>query len=235
MMQQQRNVVLSEEYVLDRTASSLRDKFATRFRSIEVLRYFPDLTRSILILSQTAVALDHYCRSGNAACKLVDLIAARNTTQYTLLSLPTERDRKGTLGQENALIPVYELIRISLLIFSNMVLFPLPVTSGVSLRLAQSLKSLLTHQKLVDASHSLWVGQRPAVLWALTLGGISEGLSTEERQWFRDHVALVCQWLKVDSFEDLTELLLGFIWIDRLMNDAAEVLWQDVITVSPGV
>ena len=231
-MQQHRSVILSEEYILDLTATTLRDKLATQFRMMDVLRYFPDLTRSILVLSQSVVALDHYCRSGSAAAKLVDLIAARNRVQYLLMSLPSERERKGTLGQENALIPVYELIRISLLIFSNMVLFPLPVTSGVSLRLAQSLKSLLTHQKLVDASHSLWLGQRQAVLWALTLGGISEGLSPEEREWFRDHVALVCQWTHVHSFQSLTDLLLGFTWIERLLNDAAGVLWQEVMAVS---
>ena len=73
--------------------------------------------------------------SGGQVPKFRDIIAARNTVQHQLLSLPT-----SSSGLPRCEECIYDICRFAALIFSDMVLFALPPAAGVKPMLADKLR-----------------------------------------------------------------------------------------------
>ena len=144
----------------------------------------------------------------------------RNLIQYHLMSFPPARSLTGAN-------PFYEVCRISAIIYSVGVTFPLPGAGAPFASLARTLKTEL--QVLGPCCD--WPSLDANILvWLLTLGGIAAtGLS--ERKWFvvalarQARRALLCQW------QELKQALKATLWLDSACDRAGEQLWTEVMAL----
>jgi len=74
-----------------------------------------------------------------------------------------------------------ELCRISLLLFSCMVFFPLPLPTGVPFRIVTQLRNAID-----GASAVMWNSRRNLLAWTLVLGGIG-GICNSPSELVREH------------------------------------------------
>ena len=146
-----------------------------------------------------------------------------------------------------------ETTRLALLLYSNMLLFPLPACAGVARRLARELRGVLTRDKMrVGTGRGVWVLWPGLVLWALVLGGIGVGIGIreggvhgeveeveeveeEERKWFLEHARVVGSWVGLyGSWSELRRGLVGFMWVPGLMDGVGESFWREVYELESG-
>jgi hypothetical protein len=177
-----------------------------------------DVIRS---MKQASVKLDHYHRGGSDAPDLANIISLRNETQHRLLSISPEPQFMSTA---NTLM--YKICRLCLLIYSNMVVFPLPPSSGVESRLATSLMSLLASesQRYCPAWHD--VATRGLLLWASVLGGISD-VNDTHRTWFIKLYSMLSDELGILSWQQLETHLSQYLWLDFVLNKEAVRFWVE--------
>ena len=120
---------------------------------------------------------------------------------------------------------LYRIYRQCLLIYSNIVIFPLPPLSGVETRLAVALKALLADGYEIYQTAKPTTASR-LILWALVLGGISDWKDTE-RPWFLDRYTLLSTDLGIITWRQLENCLTSFLWLDTTLNKEAVRFWTD--------
>jgi hypothetical protein len=138
----------------------------------------PDNTPStkllnILTLAQTVTtALTHYQNQNisamdpkSTAVSIRQLILARNYVHHSMLSLP---EANSLWGSQFAL---YNVLRITALIYSDLVLFPLPKQTGVRGRYAAMLREVL--QGKGSGVGGLWCDEAALMLWACLMGAVA--------------------------------------------------------------
>jgi hypothetical protein len=156
------------------------------FEKLDLTEGFTDMFQIIRFIEMTTIGLEMYSTLHSAAPKLSRIVVARNQITHDLLSLPSELDCRhqynttsaesntsGALALRQAL---YNLLRLSTLAFDLLVLFPLPLCSGIHSALAEQLGAALEDCNLLN----LWNLHTEFVLWSIIIGGaISRGLKTE--------------------------------------------------------
>lgn len=128
---------------------------------------------SVLTLAQTVTAaLDYHHHSkrehtGTDAqeVSMRSLTLARNYVHHSLLSLP---EANSLWGVQFAL---YNVLRITSLIYSDLVLFPLPKETGVRGRYAAMLREVL--QGKGSGVGGLWRGEAGMMLWICLMGAVA--------------------------------------------------------------
>jgi hypothetical protein len=65
------------------------------------------------------------------------------------------------------------------------------------------------------------------LLWILVLGGIAAS-DTEEREWFVKSIAMVVKILQIGTWEQVTEIMEGFLWLDSACDAGGRILWAEV-------
>ena len=149
-----------------------------------------ELRQAILAMSVVNIALDWYQQGVGPAVIFADLIHARNDAQYLLLYLsPTiEMIHDTSLSSEALSENIYEIGRISLRIYSNLVLFPMNPRGGTGGILAAALRKAILQTNSVSPWRLLSNTCKRMLLWALMLGGIQvdDGVvyAEEEKAWF---------------------------------------------------
>lgn len=118
---------------------------------------------------------------------------ARNAVQYRLLCLPPA-DTLAVVGSTSTRPPaaetfLYEICRLGFLIFSNMVLFPLPAESGVAKRLTGLLRDCLLDAVIRSRGainrDSEWRRRHSGVLiWATLLACMAAPSASSDRAWY---------------------------------------------------
>lgn len=138
------------------------------------------------------------------------------------MSLPSG-DELLVPGDEVKSIALYESIRHAAFIYSAAVTFPLPALSGHFHTLAEIL------QKLLEASKfdSCWRHYPKTLLWILILGGIAAS-DTKERDWFVKSISIVAKILKIGTWEEVTEIVESFLWLESACGFGGRILWADV-------
>jgi hypothetical protein len=165
-------------------------------------------------------ALDHYTRKGPNAPDLVDLIDARNSAQHRLLSqLPAE------VEMSDADSCVHQVVRLATLIFSDMVIFPLPAAQRLKPRLAGMLQQTLEMCHL----HRSWTSHAPVLLWALTLGTIATRFS-ETGLWYNTQLRHHLSVLQITTWSTLESICMAFLWWQPVCNGPAQSLWNDMFS-----
>jgi hypothetical protein len=139
------------------------------------------------------------------------LAARRDRAHLKLLALPT--------GVDN----IYDCCRYSALLFSTGVLFPMPRSTGVPLRLIEEIKKCVDQTGLV----SLMVGTtRPLFIWALMLTGIAAaGLS---EPWIKETLLVLLKMERVSRWNEIKKIVESFLWMDFGCNGTAMELWDDI-------
>ena len=225
-----RSIMQAWIHDMDRTAVSLSRKLATGFDVLERTGLQGALLTVIHTMRDITVGLDHYQRGGTDSPELMQIAMARNFAQHDLLSLP--HLSSVISSQENC---IYEVCRLASLIFSDMVLWPLPAATKVRERLALNLMSALGACRLLLS----WASYPSLLLWATVLGGIVAG-RTARRNWFFRQLDNGVIKRTMNAWSVVKGILSTFLWWDFVCHEPAAEFWKDAcvdanrpVTLSP--
>jgi hypothetical protein len=209
-------LVATGKHKLDSIARDLAEQLGSGFRQLYPLCLIDEVWKVIEAMCEVTVAVDHYHRGGPLAPVMPDIVLARNCTQHRLLSLA-----EYSLQPPSQANYMYEVCRIAALTYSNIVIFPMPPASGVHTILVIRLKQLLTH-----AIPSCPDAHLHVILWAITLGGISTG-SSSERAWFLHKFVEVSSKLGLYQWSRIQECLSSLLWLDFVCEKEGVALWLE--------
>ena len=165
----------------------------------------------------TAV-VDRYVRGEIARPDTQEMCDQRNLIQHHLMSLPP-------VDGASAADRFYEVCRVSAILYSIGVIFPLPAATAPFPPLVQTLRSNLGDRPL--ETHGPSAAATRVVLWALTIGGIA-ATGTPEREWFVRGLHETTRSAGVDAWRALRESLQTLLWLESACDAAGETLWQEV-------
>jgi hypothetical protein len=189
------------------------------FRSLQSSVVFKDLLSVLQNMSLICVALERpeACESNSSAFN--DLIRTRNTVQHRLLSLPR---RDFILIVDHA---VFEACRLAAMIFSDLVIFPLPSATKVRSRLAGMLRRTL-ERIAIDYKRNVH-GQ--VLLWTVVVGAAAASDLEEHQSWYRSTLRQYCDTLEVQEWQDLHSIMKRHLWFGQVCNIPAQRLWSQAI------
>lgn len=167
--------------------------------------------------------LERYLYGDTSAPSANLMCDQRNLIQYRLMSLPPARD----VDERNYL---YEVCRISAIIYSVGVTFPLPGVGAPFAALARLLKAQL--EDWISYSHLLSLKVVKLFIWIVTLGGIAAS-DLHERTWFVEALSKFAEIAKLDQWLELKQTLKTILWLDKACDMAGEKLWADVKQLIP--
>ncbi|KIW71938.1 hypothetical protein PV04_00164 [Phialophora macrospora] len=242
------SIVASAKHILDAQAEVLSQRLGSGFHDLDDTLFTADLRDAVTKGVEATVALDHYYRYENRQPRLVDVMLAANEAQRTFLDL---FPKKGG-GLEHF---VHECCRLSMLIFSDMVLFPMPSCTRIKPRLADELRHLLeTFDDKVKATQDAGITHSTPfadmVLWALVLGGIAASF-TDHRPWFVRRLRMTLRGQEPDkvsvdsnassasasaleSWPSFRDRVTRFLWWDPVVDAPARDLWEAATTRDAG-
>jgi hypothetical protein len=188
---------------------------------------------AILVVSN---ALDLYLKTDQSEIAFADIINARNDAQYLLLSLPPAPieivDNPNHDQEEDISEQIYELTRLALRIYSNLVLFPMNPAGGTSTTLAFALNDALLKSETTSSWIQLSYTSKRLLLWILTLGVLQIDDSVngmeKERAWFMDRVAATREAVGLLSWYQVKECLASFVWSEHVLTLAAWEVWAEI-------
>lgn len=160
--------------------------------------------------------LDQYLRETASAPSLPSLVRARSVFQHRLTSLQPI-DMTCAIFDEQ----IREICRVTLLIFSNMVFFPLPHVSGVNTRLVASLRYSIS-----ITGDEFFLQNLELMTWALMVGGIA-AFPTEHRSWFASTFRNNLIW-HANDWSEVEGILGAHLWWDYVCEDAGKMFWKEI-------
>lgn len=212
------SLVSTERYTPDDAAVAMGSIVGNGFGLLHSHLAGDTLCEVLEQMGQLTTALDQYTRGGQAAPDMVELTATRNSLQHQLLSL----ELTTLEGPLNELV-IAEICRISALIFSDMVLFPLPATQKVKPFLAARLKSLLVTWNVECPSEA----QLRTLAWATMLGCIASTFAAEH-DWFLQQLSMHLSKLVILDWPKLRRLCSSFLWWPPVCDSPGRVVWSEV-------
>ena len=202
---------------MDLTAEVLSRKLATGFNVLHRGGLQGSLLTVIHTIRDIVVGLDHYTRGGTDAPELMQIAMIRNFAQHDLLSLP---HISSVISSEEDCI--YEVCRLSCLVFADMVLWPLPASAGIRERLAEKSSSALSACRLLSS----WTKYPSLLLWTTVLGGIAAKGTVREVYFFRQLDNGIIK-RTVNAWPVVKSILQTFLWWDFTCDELAETFWQN--------
>lgn len=199
---------------------------ASRFPPLLHFGITPSFSRVLHEIANMTAIIDCHTRGTLPIGDFTAFIDRRNTLQHRLMSLPPSQDLQG---EEVASPALYEAIRSTAILYSGAVTFPLPPLSGHFQRLVQILQPLLEQSKFDPC----WLHSPETLLWILVLGGIAAtDMRTGEKQWFVRNIVIVARILELSKWEQVAEVLGGFLWLDSACEAGGRLLWAEVAEMS---
>ncbi|KAJ9616873.1 hypothetical protein H2200_000593 [Cladophialophora chaetospira] len=178
-------------------------------------------------------ALEFYLQANRPETLFADIVNARNDCQYLLLSLPpafSEPQYDQSLSEAMS-DHIYEVTRIALRIYSNLVIFPMNPAGGTSSILAQALKDAIGQSDAAFLRQLLPHGCKRLLLWALTLGGLQaddDPLDEDKmRGWFLEQFVALSLSIGIVTWHQVKECLSSFLWSESVLTLAAWEFWSD--------
>ncbi|EXJ74816.1 uncharacterized protein A1O5_01512 [Cladophialophora psammophila CBS 110553] len=149
----------------------------------------------------------------------------RNLIQHTLLSLPSHTDLAPAARPR----PIYEPMRLAMLIYSLTVIFPLPPQTAPIALLTRQLKAALRESDMRSSWSSSHQAQR-LLMWILVIGGVAVRDVAEERLWFVAALGRMSARTGIKKFDDLKKnVLKRILWLDRACDAAGRSLWAEML------
>lgn len=211
--------------MLDPAAIELDSKLGSGFRYLRQTTEGQQLLDVLDAYSEITVALDHFVRGGPTAPELVELMPVRNCTQHRLLSqLPSSPFSLNYISSNTELC-IHQAVRLATLIFSEMVIFPLPLPQHVKPRLATALRQALEACRILGC----WDMHSSLLLWALTLGAIAASY-TEQRSWYIDLLLHETSLLQLEEWYELESICSRFLWWKPVCSEPLRWVWADLIS-----
>lgn len=155
------------------------------------------------------------------------LLELRNWAQWLSLNV-----QKSVATQPNRYVvpevewELFEIVRLTLLTYNNLVLYPLSPTNEVGIRLGRDLRIVL--ERSIEKQPTLWIEYPRLFLWALILGGISDA-SEMERRWYKSEFGLLASSPHVFllHWPEVEQTLGSFLWQSNVLNEEAIRFWTE--------
>ena len=206
-----------ESISLDARSRSLVNILASGFTNLPISVH---LRPAIGLIKLVTILLDQYCRTKYPA--LQRLIPIRNAAQHKLLSL-----------HQYPLDPITDLCQAALLVYSDMIIFPLPSLTGLRNRLAARLDESLTRalsQPHLSSSDLNFTSTSllPLYLWAAAFGAMAAEQNVRLRAEFCVRVVDLATRLGVLDFKEFKMSLEMFMWWNDVCGPSARSLWVEL-------
>jgi hypothetical protein len=144
----------------------------------------------------------------------------RASIEFRILTMSGEEDKQqGTAKAEN----IQEPCRLAALIYTNMVFRIVPPGVAIYTTLTSRLRTTLMQTDLM----SCWGNLGETLLWVLFMGG-AVALRGRIRSWFVSVLTIVCSKLRIQSWHDVKEILVKYLWSDRIWEEHCKNLWIEV-------
>ena len=163
-----------------------------------------ELHRIIRLACDLTIVIEN-CTQGRWLRPIPEMIDQRNYVQHSLMSLPTSQDLidRGV----DICDPYYDSCRLATIIYSFLLIFPVPPVSGpfetLTLQLRRELETMSLENK--DCP-------RPEMhLWILVMGAIAS-LGLPARPWFLSRAMALSDTLDLHEWQDLKRVLESFLW-----------------------
>jgi len=180
----------------------------------------PDIVELARRAAELTASLDQSWETRPGHISLVHMSLLTLVFQYDLYSLNGPENGRAGLNYANIM---FHISRLSLQIFSDIVLFPSAEVYGTKLRLAKELRQtlLVYHRTRLPADDIYW----DMILWAVVMGTVSAEV-TKYRDWYlRTLVNMVLE-LNL-SWNDLKRRLQNFLWWDYTFEEHVKAIWKD--------
>ncbi|KAK3680118.1 hypothetical protein LTR78_000495 [Recurvomyces mirabilis] len=148
------------------------------------------------------------------------LIDTRNAIQYRLLSLASLSS--FCHGPPCSAQVAYECGRVAATLYSNAVIFPLPLNTGWHRNLLKQLHVLLS-----DHDWFAYLANSPDFLiWCLVVGGIAS-LGSTQREWFVETFRSIVKKICIKEWAEVEDMLKSFLWSEEACGPGGLVLWEE--------
>ena len=173
-------------------------------------------------MGAVTMAIDDYVQGKPGGPAIGSIVRIKTAVQKRFLFLPTLEELNITPSSK---LNLYESCRLTAIIFSVAVFFPLPNTYSVLQTLVQRLKAAI-NESGIESHGAEFSG---ALLWILVLGGIA-ALDKPERSWFVSRLALLVQRLKI-GWEEAEDVLETFLWFEIACSPGGRLLWDEALNL----
>jgi hypothetical protein len=149
------------------------------------------------------------------------IIDQRNFVQHSLMSLNSKQELLDDgFSVEEVL---YEPCRLAVIVFSFLVVFPIPPVSGPFESLTEQLLAELMEIDISGESAS----RSRMILWISVMGAIG-AIGLPERQWFLNSAREMSSRLVVQSWKALKDILQSFLWFPSTNDPDGQELWSEM-------
>ncbi|KAH7355375.1 hypothetical protein BKA65DRAFT_238766 [Rhexocercosporidium sp. MPI-PUGE-AT-0058] len=165
------------------------------------------------------LAIQHYVEGQPVGLSLSAISRTRTAVQQRILNLPP------VIELPEAPLPfVYEVCRLTSIIYGIAVIFPIPNTYLLFQELIQKL------QTAIEMSQVEWFGAVLAdlYLWVLVIGGIA-ALDKPERRWYIAQLVALAERMGTWEWSDVERVLGGFLWLESACGPGGRKLWEEVV------
>jgi hypothetical protein len=197
-----------------------------------------------------SIGYDMYLSQQPLAPSLVQILWARNSVTHDLLSLNTsltsgdlaaaatrnspefssdERREAGVALDVSEMQALYQVVRLSTLAYTLLVLFPMPRVAGVHATLAKQIMAAVKTCMALGLWERGMQGPHDLLLWATMMGGMVADENEPVREWFVNVLTrkntLPCE----DMWEDMRGMVTQYLWFDGPECDGVgREVWMEV-------
>ena len=171
------------------------------------------------------MAIDYYIQGTPGSPSLGAIARTRAAIQKHVMLLPTAEELNINPSSS---LNIYECCRLTAIIFSIAVIFPIPNTYDVLQKLVKCLKAAI-ESSCIEGNRANCADCAGVSLWILVLGGIA-ALDKPERSWFVSRLALLVQSLEID-WTEAQHILENFLWLDIACSTGGRQLWNEVLNL----
>ena len=194
-----------------------------------------ELADALKAAAEVTVALDHYHHRRPNFPALVDIVDAANETQHKLLSLqqsiPLEPRRTDCLRS---------MCLSAALIYSDMILFPLPAVCEVKPRLARNLRHAMEKFDMLKADEGTSDNQEESAedyalltLWILMLGRLATEFTADSLYFIQKLRQYFSRVSYIGTWQDFSNVMATYLWWDYIFDEPSEKLWLEVYMTLP--
>ncbi|GAB1739656.1 hypothetical protein NU219Hw_g4602t1 [Hortaea werneckii] len=164
-----------------------------------------------------------FCRSlrrGDAEYDI--LLMARSGFYHRLLSLPSWDE----LPESEKCVKsrtIYELCRVTVLLYSSAVIYPMPPQSGWHLKRLECMRAVMTNYTERETPLS----DDSLLVWCLCVGGVA-AFRTSQRYFLQTFLKGTLQRLSLTGWSAVRKINRRFLWSDDACARGAAVLWDAI-------
>jgi hypothetical protein len=203
---------------------------ASSFQSMKEYGITESMLQVLDLIGAFTLVVDCHLQGKPFGLKLGAIGRTRTAVQQRLLLLPTAEELSMPWSLSKPKPNIYECCRLTALIYSIAVVFPVPNSHSVLQELGR--RFMIEIGVLDIKTFGIELGG--VLLWMLVLGGIA-ALDTPERHWFASQLAWIVRRLDIDDWEGVEDILGSFLWLDSACSQGGRLLWSESMAASYSV